>query len=259
MKTSRISRDTERILGRLSSTSTSHDKGHIPVRRITRSSTSRALLFANEPKYSNENNSISGSTSSAGDGVGSESQSPQQQPVRRLSARVKGYSYQANNSNNNGSTFGNNTASKSATFISKKRKRQTTASQDGTSTDVSTAVKVKDEISTINSPSQINRPPRKAKRQPAKRILGADRSTLRVDPPARWEEMYALMEQMRKRILAPVDTMGCETLAEEKRSPRDKRFQTLVALMLSSQTKDTVTAVAMRNLQQNLPGVRRTF
>lgn len=263
MKTSRISRDTERILGRLSTTScikTSHDIGHTSVRRITRSSTSRALLVANEPKYSNENNSISGSTSSAGDGVGSESQSPQQeQPVRRLSARVKGYSYQANNSKNNSSIVGSNTASKFDTSISKKRKRQSTVSQDGTSTNVSTTVKVKDEISTTNSPSQVKRSPRKAKRQPAKRILGADRSILRVDPPARWEEMYALTEQMRKRILAPVDTMGCETLAEEKRSPRDKRFQTLVALMLSSQTKDTVTAVAMRNLQENLPGVRRTF
>lgn len=48
--------------------------------------------------------------------------------------------------------------------------------------------------------------------------------------------------------------MGCESLAEDTRSPRDRRFQTLVALMLSSQTKDTVTAVAMKNLQDNLPG-----
>ncbi|KAK3078537.1 alpha,alpha-trehalase nth1, partial [Teratosphaeriaceae sp. CCFEE 6253] len=48
--------------------------------------------------------------------------------------------------------------------------------------------------------------------------------------------------------------MGCESLAEESRSPRDRRLQTLVALMLSSQTKDTVTAAAMKNLQDNLPG-----
>lgn len=56
------------------------------------------------------------------------------------------------------------------------------------------------------------------------------------------------------KVLAPVDTMGCENLAEDQRSPRDKRFQTLLALMLSSQTKDTVTAVAMRNMQDNMPG-----
>lgn len=48
--------------------------------------------------------------------------------------------------------------------------------------------------------------------------------------------------------------MGCENLAEEHRSPRDRRLQTLVALMLSSQTKDPVTAAAMKNLQAGLAG-----
>ncbi|KAL8886583.1 MAG: hypothetical protein Q9192_006461 [Flavoplaca navasiana] len=58
---------------------------------------------------------------------------------------------------------------------------------------------------------------------------------------------------MRKKVLAPVDTMGCESLAEDTRSPRDRRFQTLIALMLSSQTKDTTTALAISNLQTSLP------
>ncbi|OTA96456.1 hypothetical protein M434DRAFT_392888 [Hypoxylon sp. CO27-5] len=47
--------------------------------------------------------------------------------------------------------------------------------------------------------------------------------------------------------------MGCERLAETSASPRDRRFQTLVALMLSSQTKDTTNAVAMKRLQTELP------
>ena len=34
---------------------------------------------------------------------------------------------------------------------------------------------------------------------------------------------------------------------------KDKRFQTLIALMLSSQTKDTTNALAMRRLQTELP------
>ena len=34
---------------------------------------------------------------------------------------------------------------------------------------------------------------------------------------------------------------------------QDKRFQTLIALMLSSQTKDTTNAIAMRRLQTELP------
>ena len=76
-----------------------------------------------------------------------------------------------------------------------------------------------------------------------------------IRPPENWEQVYALTEEMRAKVLAPVDTMGCESLAEDKRSPRDKRFQTLVALMLSSQTKDPVTAAAVRRLQEDLPGV----
>jgi endonuclease-3 len=59
---------------------------------------------------------------------------------------------------------------------------------------------------------------------------------------------------MRRRIPAPVDTMGCDKLADRAANPRDQRFQTLVSLMLSSQTKDTVTSVTIRSLQDNLPG-----
>lgn len=94
---------------------------------------------------------------------------------------------------------------------------------------------------------------KKGKRQPAKRISGPN-GALKVEPPANWEKTYAITAEMRKRVLAPVDTMGCESLAEETRSPLDRRLQTLIALMLSSQTKDTVTAVAMKNLQENMPG-----
>jgi endonuclease-3 len=94
---------------------------------------------------------------------------------------------------------------------------------------------------------------KKGKRQPAKRISGPN-GNVKVEPPANWEQMYSITAEMRKRVLAPVDTMGCESLADKSRSPLDRRLQTLIALMLSSQTKDTVTAVAMKNLQDNLPG-----
>jgi endonuclease-3 len=52
---------------------------------------------------------------------------------------------------------------------------------------------------------------------------------------------------------AAVDTMGCERLAGKDASPKEKRFHTLVALMLSSQTKDTVTAETMGRLMRELP------
>ncbi|KAI4723757.1 DNA glycosylase [Aureobasidium sp. EXF-10728] len=112
---------------------------------------------------------------------------------------------------------------------------------------------VKSEVLSSN-PSAANRNidlPKKAKRQPAKRIKGEHG---RVEPPANWEQVYSMTAEMRKKVLAPVDTMGCESLAERDRSPIDRRLQTLIALMLSSQTKDTVTAVAMKTLQENLEG-----
>ncbi|BFZ61562.1 alpha,alpha-trehalase nth1 [Saitoella coloradoensis] len=74
-------------------------------------------------------------------------------------------------------------------------------------------------------------------------------------PPANWEKVYRLIEQMRKTgPPAPVDTMGCERLADQDADPKVKRFQTLISLMLSSQTKDTVNAIAMANLKSQLPG-----
>ncbi|MCJ1462165.1 DNA N-glycosylase and apurinic/apyrimidinic (AP) lyase [Pseudocyphellaria aurata] len=93
---------------------------------------------------------------------------------------------------------------------------------------------------------------KKARRQPAQKLYN-EAGEVEIHAPKNWEEMYDSMKEMRKRSLAPVDTMGCETLAEERVSPRDKRFQTLIALMLSSQTKDTTNAIAMRRLQSELP------
>ncbi|KAF2239293.1 DNA glycosylase, partial [Viridothelium virens] len=72
--------------------------------------------------------------------------------------------------------------------------------------------------------------------------------------PPNWEQMYSLTKEMRSTVLAPVDTVGCERLADTRASPKDQRFQTLVALMLSSQTKDTVTAIAMQRLKEELHG-----
>jgi len=74
-------------------------------------------------------------------------------------------------------------------------------------------------------------------------------------PPTNSERMNTitnqirLIEQMRKLEDAPVDTMGCHMLAEESAGPKTHRFQTLIALMLSSQTKDQVTAAAMEKLK----------
>ncbi|KAJ5103925.1 hypothetical protein N7532_004454 [Penicillium argentinense] len=94
--------------------------------------------------------------------------------------------------------------------------------------------------------------PKKARRMPARKTRDAD-GTVVVEPPSNWETMYNTVKKMREdNPTAPVDTMGCAELYWRASSPKDRRFQTLVALMLSSQTKDTVTAVAMQRLHTEL-------
>ncbi|KAF7639513.1 Endonuclease III-like protein [Meloidogyne graminicola] len=58
-----------------------------------------------------------------------------------------------------------------------------------------------------------------------------------------------LIKSMRKNADAPVDLMGCQTCADANADPKVFRFQTLVALMLSSQTKDQITSAAMERLR----------
>ena len=55
---------------------------------------------------------------------------------------------------------------------------------------------------------------------------------------------------------AAVDTMGCERLGLDTVGPKVKRYHTLTALMLSSQTKDTTNAAAMKRLQTELPAYK---
>ncbi|KAF2748739.1 DNA glycosylase [Sporormia fimetaria CBS 119925] len=104
-------------------------------------------------------------------------------------------------------------------------------------------------LNKIASPKKV----KKARRTPAKKSVAANGS-VKVEPPPNWEEIYALTREMRNAHVAPVDTMGCESLADRQTSLRDQRFQTLVSLMLSSQTKDTVTSAAIKDMQANMPG-----
>lgn len=107
-------------------------------------------------------------------------------------------------------------------------------------------VKVKDE------PDQKPTPAPKQRRLPARTTRDIDGS-VKVEPPSNWETMYDIVKKMRAaNPTAPVDTMGCSELYWRASSPIDRRFQTLIALMLSSQTKDTVTAVAMQRLHTEL-------
>ncbi|KAF2087409.1 DNA glycosylase, partial [Saccharata proteae CBS 121410] len=118
-----------------------------------------------------------------------------------------------------------------------------------------TTTTIKPEPSSPQSlpPSTTAPTPKKPRRAPAKKTALPSRET-KTEPPPNWQTVYDLCATQRTRVLAPVDTMGCESLAEPTRAPQDQRLQTLIALMLSSQTKDTVTAAAIKTLQARLPG-----
>ncbi|RWS28630.1 endonuclease III-like protein 1, partial [Leptotrombidium deliense] len=70
--------------------------------------------------------------------------------------------------------------------------------------------------------------------------------------PKNWNLLLENIKQMRKMNEAPVDTMGCDQCHDKlETDPKTQRFQTLVALMLSSQTKDEITFATMTNLKEN--------
>ncbi|OBT64399.1 hypothetical protein VE03_05712 [Pseudogymnoascus sp. 23342-1-I1] len=119
------------------------------------------------------------------------------------------------------------------------------------------------ELSSAPSSYAATPPPaRNARRQPVKRVKRsppplASGSGGGAAGPENWERIYDLVMKMRTEggvaADAAVDTMGCHTLAQPDASPRDQRFQTLVSLMMSSQTKDTTNYVVMQKLYAELP------
>ncbi|KAH9842466.1 DNA glycosylase [Rhodofomes roseus] len=87
------------------------------------------------------------------------------------------------------------------------------------------------------------------KQKPIKQALETPHPT-----PARWSEAYNAIKEMRSRIVAPVDTMGCNRAQLEETIPQNQRFATLISLMLSSQTKDEVTFAAVGKLREAVGG-----
>jgi endonuclease III len=74
------------------------------------------------------------------------------------------------------------------------------------------------------------------------------RVKLAQDPPKNWAKTLEKIKEMRKDgPLAPVDTMGCEKIADVK-DKKTKRYRTLISAMLSSQTKDQINHAAMNRI-----------
>ncbi|KAJ3040986.1 DNA N-glycosylase and apurinic/apyrimidinic (AP) lyase [Rhizophlyctis rosea] len=67
--------------------------------------------------------------------------------------------------------------------------------------------------------------------------------------PPKWREVWAAIKEYRDTHPADVDTMGCALQADTTASPRDQRFQTLVALLISASTKDKQLHPVMNELK----------
>jgi len=69
--------------------------------------------------------------------------------------------------------------------------------------------------------------------------------------PRDWEAVYLSIRKMRENRTAPVDSMGCERCNDVDAPPQVQRFQCLISLMLSSQTKDEINFAAMTRLREH--------
>ena len=76
-----------------------------------------------------------------------------------------------------------------------------------------------------------------------------------LPPPSNWQMLYSIVEELRADRTAPLDSDGGEALPQTHLGPKVYRFQVLVALMLSSQTKDAVVGNAIRALQSHEGGL----
>ncbi|XP_066496990.1 endonuclease III-like protein 1 isoform X2 [Tiliqua scincoides] len=79
----------------------------------------------------------------------------------------------------------------------------------------------------------------------------ADETKKQKWEPPNWEQQLANIREMRAERDAPVDQMGAEKCFDSSAPPEVRRYQVLLSLMLSSQTKDQVTSAAMMRLREH--------
>ena len=226
MPTARLSEETSKYF----SNSTTGIPSAVP-RRSTRSSLGRSARASTKPSVKDEDDSSELSDLSFGSDIEDAIKAPSPSPPL--------------------------TNGPSATSALK-RKRTTTLTSSSTpqsKSRIKLEAETETDFTTLPSPSPTK--PRASRvRKPARTITSPLTGATTVQPPSDWEEIYRLVKEMRltgRASNAAVDTMGCERLAGKDASAKDKRFHTLVGLMLSSQTKDTVTAVTVGRLMRELP------
>ena len=254
MRTSRVAKDTAKLFDASATatvTSTSTSTSTLP-RRSTRSATGSLARFS----YNANGNA--GSTKPGPDPdtdadadvdftFGSDIEDAVK-PRPTASSRLRGGAV---------TRIATTTTTKTTTAHKRKRATTTTNTSSSPPSKIKAELLSEEEVEETKTKTKIASKPRRAPRKPARKTTDPSTGVVTISPPSDWEEMYAVAKEMRlpggAAYGAAVDTMGCERLAAPSASARDRRFHTLVALMLSSQTKDTVNAEAMRRLQTEMP------
>jgi len=101
-----------------------------------------------------------------------------------------------------------------------------------------------------SSSSPPSKPP--VKRTPSK----SNKKAYSTKIPADFKSLNDLVTELRADKTAPVDSAGAEVICQQPPLVPIEvyHFQVLIALMLSSQTKDAVVSAAMAKMQTKIPG-----
>ncbi|XP_067296899.1 endonuclease III-like protein 1 isoform X2 [Pseudorasbora parva] len=113
-----------------------------------------------------------------------------------------------------------------------------------------TTTKLKEETVDDKAPLTSSRTPRRGRLKVEYEEEGAEPKRERWEP-CDWRTQLSYIREMRSRRDAPVDQMGAEKCFDTEAPPEVRRYQVLISLMLSSQTKDHVTAGAMQRLREH--------
>eukprot|EP00933_Yihiella_yeosuensis_P080504 TRINITY_DN93940_c0_g1_i1.p1 TRINITY_DN93940_c0_g1~~TRINITY_DN93940_c0_g1_i1.p1 ORF type:complete len:300 (-),score=58.23 TRINITY_DN93940_c0_g1_i1:26-925(-) len=99
--------------------------------------------------------------------------------------------------------------------------------------------------------SKAVRPPTSLKKKASTKASTKVSTRSRTTPPASWKADYPVIKKLRKSRDAPVDSVGCERLADRNASKATYEWQCLVSAMLSSMTRDQANAEAMAQLSKH--------
>lgn len=111
-----------------------------------------------------------------------------------------------------------------------------------------TTAKIKAEINA--SPARVS----KRSGLPTNWFPSVSQTDVLASHPKNWDKIYNSVVDMRKLIVTPVDSMGCERMPDtitpqlSQNDAKLYRFQLLISLMLSAQTKDETNYSAMVRL-----------